>query len=295
MDNLYLSALISSFGLEDSVSFENEQPFNFFARATSNVSGKKCIFLQQKKYIKDIDDHVSMVITTPELKKEISRSSIGLCLTKSPRSLFFEIMSRYEHSSDDTMPKTIIGQNCSISKTAVISPNGVIIGDNVYIGEYVVIHPGTTIGNNVTIQTGSKIGEQDFNLYTYHGATKQLYHKGKVQIGSNVLISSGVLVGRALYTYGITSIGDNCSIGPNVGIGHNTIVESGCEICAKTAIGGFCEIGHNVTMFMSVTVANGLKIGANSTINVGSVIIRSVPNGKTMFGNPAREILSPPK
>lgn len=293
MSELLLSKLIKEYEIIDAVSFENEQPISVFARMTSNVNEKKCVFLQQSKYIKDIDKHVSMIITTPELRNLISKESVGFCFTDSPRGLFFEIMSKYEKTIDDSMSETLIGHNCSISKTAVIAPNGVVIGDNVTIGDYVVIHPGTTIGSNVTIQTGARIGEQDFNLYTFRGNTKQLYHSGRVQIGSNVLISSGVLIGRALYSYGVTAIGDNCFIGANVGIGHNSIIEDNCEICANTALGGYCEIGQNSKLYMSVTVANALKIGANATINVGSVVIRNVKEGKTLFGNPAREIVSP--
>ena len=44
---------------------------------------------------------------------------------------------------------------------------------------------------------------------------------------------------------------------------------------------------------MTVTIANTFKVGNNAVINVGSVVVRNVLEGKTMFGNPAREIIVP--
>ena len=44
---------------------------------------------------------------------------------------------------------------------------------------------------------------------------------------------------------------------------------------------------------MSVTIANATSIGNNVTINMGSVVVRNIPDNKIMFGNPAREMIKP--
>lgn len=292
--SISISKLLQEYCIIDEVSLLGERPFDVFARATTHVDGNRCIFISDKKYLREIDPTVSMVITTESIAKLLDKDGdIGVCVSENPRGLFFELMSTYENGEGLEKFETRIGKNCDISKTAIISPYNVIIGDNVQIGDYVVIHPNTTIGDCVTIQTGAKIAEQDFNVYSYHGIKKRVYHSGHVVIGSNVLISPGVFVGQAMYSYGKTFIGDNCFIGANIVIGHNTEIQSGCEVCANSALGGYCKIGENTKIFMTVTVANATTVGKNVTVNMGSVVIRNIPDGKTVFGNPAREIITP--
>lgn len=287
-----ISDLLQQYDLSKEAKVIRDYDFDNFARATTAVDGKKCMFVADKKYLKGLDSSVAMVITTEEIADLLSED-IGVCLSDNPRGLFFELLSVYEKGEGLSKFDTVIGNNCDISSTAIISPYNVVIGDNVKIDDFVIIRPNTTIGDNVTIQSGAKIAEQDFNVYQYKGVTKQVYHNGKVVIGSNVLISSGVLIGQALYSYGKTAVGDNCFIGAGTCIGHNTEIDSGCEICGNSMLGGYSKIGKDVKIFMTVTIANTVKVGDKAVINMGSVVVRDVLDGKTMFGNPAREIVAP--
>ena len=290
--NIKISNLLQQHGLSKDVEVIRDSDFDNFARATTAVYGKKCVFVADKKYLDGLDSSVSMVITTEEIASLVS-NDIGVCVCDNPRGLFFELLSVYEKGEGLKKFDTIIGTNCNISSTAIISPYNVEIGDNVKIDDFVIIRPNTIIGDNVTIQSGAKIAEQDLNVYRYKGVTKQVYHSGKVIIGSNVLISPGVLIGQGLYSYGKTAIGDNCFIGAGTCIGHNTEIDSGCEICGNSMLGGYCKIGKDVKIFMTVTIANTVKVGNKAVINMGSVVVRDVLDGKTMFGNPAREIVAP--
>lgn len=58
----------------------------------------------------------------------------------------------------------------------------------------------------------------------------------------------------------------------------------GCSLIA-----GYTTIGHGTDVSMGVTVRNGLTIGNNVKINMGSVVILNIDDGKTVFGNPARK------
>lgn len=291
--SIFISDIAENICIQDTLKLVDEKPFDYFARATTEVNGTKCIFVSNKKYLNSIDSSVAMVITSADIAEIIGNRSYGLCITNNARGTFFELMSEYERREKIDYKETIIGKGCEISRNAVIADHNVIIGDNVKVGDFAVIHPNTVIGDNVIIQTGARIGEQDFNVYSYKGISKQVYHSGKIQIGSNVLISAGVLIGQALYSYDTTVIGDNCFIGANTCIGHNSKIKDNCEICGNSILGGFCSIGSNSKLFMNVTVANATSIGDNVTVNMGSVVIRGIKDSKTVFGNPAREIITP--
>lgn len=292
--SILISELVKKNNLSDYCVIKNECCFDCFARATTIVDGKKCIFVSDARYAEKKDPSVAMIITTEEIAATIN-FDVGLCICNNPRGFFFELLSLYEHGDGFIRKDTVIGKNCIISDKAFISPNNVTIGNNVRIEDFVIIRPNTTIGDNVIIQSGAKIAEQDFNVYSFNGITKQIYHSGEVVIGSNVLISSNVLIGQALYSYGKTIIGDNSFIGASTCIGHNSEVGMGCEICGNSMIGGYCKIGDNSRLFMTVTIANSINVGERVTVNMGSVVIRDISSGRTVFGNPAREILAPRK
>lgn len=295
--DILLTNLLKTYNLSEYAHVLSERPFNFFSRITTAVEGKKCIFMNSEKYTDKIDSSVSMIITTEKIAEKITEKvfdhQVGICVTDNPRGLFFELLSSYEKDNIADRFPTIIGNNCEISNTAIIAPYNVIIGDNVKIDDFVIIRPNSSIGNNTTIQSGSKIAEQDFNVYNFRGVTKQVFHSGKVVIGSNVLISPNTFIGQALYSYGVTSVGDNSFIGPSTCIGHNVDIKSNCEICGHSSVGGYSTVGSESTIYLGVMIANAITIGNNVTVNMGSVVVRNIQAGKTVFGNPAREIMHP--
>ena len=266
-----------------------EQEFDYFARATTQVNGTKCIFLQDKKYAKQIDKSVSMVITTEEIFSELEERDCGFCLTKRPRDLYFELMNEYELSREFSKMPVIKGTNCIIGKYVSMADYNVQIGNNVVIEDFVQICPNVTIGDDTIIRAGSKIGVQTFNIYQYDGRSKQLFHNGQTVIGKNVLIGQNAVVEQALYHYGLTKIEDDCKLDANVLIGHNSSIGAKCEITAGTCVAGYVEIGVESVLRLGVLIGNGLSVGENSHIGMGSVVMRNIRPYSRTLGNPARD------
>ncbi len=73
-------------------------------------------------------------------------------------------------------------------------------------------------------------------------------------------------------------------VGHNVTIGENTI------IAAQVGISGSVKIGKGCTLAGQVGIAGHLEIGDNVTVAAQSGIHKSLPEGITVLGYPAREI-----
>jgi serine acetyltransferase len=69
-------------------------------------------------------------------------------------------------------------------------------------------------------------------------------------------------------------------------IGHNFCVYQGVTI--GHAPGGAPTIGNNVTVFSNACIIGPVHIGDNAVIGAGSVVMKDVPEGAIVMGNPAR-------
>lgn len=102
-------------------------------------------------------------------------------------------------------------------------------------------------------------------------------------------------IGEGVVIYGGFSMSVNCRIGSFTSIlsccvGHDSWIGDYATISAQCNIMGNTTIGERVFMGGNVAVAPKVNIGAGANICVGSVLIRDVPQGAKMLGNPAREI-----
>jgi len=61
------------------------------------------------------------------------------------------------------------------------------------------------------------------------------------------------------------------------------------SLMAHVDIGGWGSVGESTFMGTKSTLAPHKRIGDRCKISAGAVVMRSVKNDKTMFGNPAEE------
>jgi acetyltransferase-like isoleucine patch superfamily enzyme len=135
---------------------------------------------------------------------------------------------------------------------------------------------------------------------------------GRIVIGKNCEIHPYSMI----LTYGgDIYIGNNCSLNPfAIVYGHGGVrIGDGVRIAAHSVIipanhnssaqgkplfeSGFTahgiEIEENVWLGSGVTILDGVRIGRNCIIGAGSVVTRSIPDGVTVVGIPARAISRP--
>lgn len=190
------------------------------------------------------------------------------------------------HPSAVIHPEAQIGQDVSVGPNALIE-EGVSVGDLAVIGANVVLRRGTRIGQRTRVKANTVIGEDGFGFeYDDKGVPVRIPHFGGVDIGNDVEIGALVVVARG--TLDDTIVSDFVKIDDHVFIAHNVNVGESSLIIAGAEISGGVRIGRNVWIGPQASILEQISVGNGAMVGLGSVVIRSVPDGAVVAGSPAR-------
>lgn len=103
-------------------------------------------------------------------------------------------------------------------------------------------------------------------------------------IGYNVLIMAGVVITSNCV------IGNHVCILPNTVVHHDSKIGDWSLVGSNVTIAGAVTIGENCYIGSGSTVLSRLEIGNRAMVGLGSNVLRSVAEGTTVAGNPARTI-----
>lgn len=111
-----------------------------------------------------------------------------------------------------------------------------------------------------------------------------------------VLLDAGITYGDgcvfapgAVLTTNI-KIGNFVLFNLNCTVGHDARIGDYCSIMPGAAVGGNCTLGSCVMVGANAAILPGVKIGDRATVGAGAVVLRDVPAGHTIVGNPGRSI-----
>jgi bifunctional UDP-N-acetylglucosamine pyrophosphorylase/glucosamine-1-phosphate N-acetyltransferase len=195
----------------------------------------------------------------------------------------------------------------------IVDPATTYLEPDLVIGADTILHPGTTIGGETLIGTGCRIGPHtrvanarigdrvcitesivlDSTLGENCNVGPFAHIRGGAVLARNVTIGDYVEIKNATLAEGVkamhlTYLGDS-AIGERSNIGAGTIT---CNYDGvrknRTEIGRDVFIGTNTLLVAPVRVGDGALTGA------GTVVIRDVPEGDKVVGNPARSIAKKP-
>ncbi len=180
-----------------------------------------------------------------------------------------------------------IGSNTVLFPGVYIDSN-VVIGDSVFIGSGTKILGNVRIGDNVVIRENTVIGADGLTTdRDENGKAISMPQFGGIIIENNVEIGANTVIARAAIDNTIIQSGskiDNCCfISHNVNIGEDTF------IVGETIMFGSSSTGKQVYISGNSTIRNGIHIGDRAVIGMGSVVTKSVQDGCTVMGNPAKE------
>lgn len=86
------------------------------------------------------------------------------------------------------------------------------------------------------------------------------------------------------------TIGEHVLVNSGSGIGHDAIVGDYSSLLGAVSVNGNAVVGEGVLLGAGSMIYPGKKVGDWATVGLGSVVLRNVAAGATVFGNPARKI-----
>lgn len=127
-----------------------------------------------------------------------------------------------------------------------------------------------------------------FNRYRAKGERFAVARHPKAIVANDVLVGDGamILAGAILNTG--ARVGVNAIVNTGAIVEHHVEVGDHSHVAPGTRIGGQAAIGDHALIGIGATVLPRLRIGAGSVVGGGAVVTRSVPDGVTVVGTPAR-------
>jgi acetyltransferase-like isoleucine patch superfamily enzyme len=180
------------------------------------------------------------------------------------------------------------GQDCVIEDYCIIGvlPRGTekgeletVIGEKAHLRSHTVIYAGNMVGKG--FQTGNKVNIRELNRIGNNvsvGTLSVIEHH--VEIGNNVRIHTQAFIPE----YSILE--DDSWIGPNVVL---TNAKYPCSPDVKESLQGPL-IRKGAKIGANATILPGVEVGENALVGAGSVVVRDIPRGAVVAGNPARII-----
>ena len=153
--------------------------------------------------------------------------------------------------------RLVLGPDAYLRSGTVLY-DGTRIGAGFETGHHVVVRERCTIGDRVSIWTGTVV---DYSC----------------RIGDDVKIHTNCYVAQ------YTEIGDGAFLAPGVSLANDLYPgqDASREVMSGPWIGPGAQLGVNVTVLPFVRIGGGALIGA------GSVVTRDIEPGVVAYGNPA--------
>lgn len=221
-------------------------------------------------------------------QEEAAEKAPCVLVTANPRLAFAKILIQLEKRVGFIKLESppLIDSTAVVSPQAFIGP-GVEIGPRSIVLPFAYIGEGTHIGADCVIKSGAIIGQDGFGFErAENNLPIRLVHLGFVRIGNNVEIGSLTTVCRG--TLGNTVIEDHAKVDDHVHVAHNVHIGVGAMVVACAELSGGVVLGRGSWVGPNASIIQQKRIGEDALVGIGANVLKDVPNGATVAGNPAR-------
>lgn len=119
-----------------------------------------------------------------------------------------------------------------------------------------------------------------------------VHPRATIAASARVGRGSVILAGSVLCPEAI--VGDHVIVLQNSSVNHHTRIGDFTTLSAGVTLLGYIEVERNAFIGGGSSIAPRVLVGASALVGMGSVVIRDVPAGSVVAGNPARELPESP-
>ncbi len=189
-------------------------------------------------------------------------------------------------------PYVVVGAGARIGNRTVVLAH-CVIGDRVPIGEdctlhpQVVLYPRAVIGNRVILHAGVRIASDGYGYQPGPTGHERVPHVARSLIEDDVEIGANTCIDRG--SVSDTVIGAGSKLDNLVHIAHNVRIGKRCLIMAFVGIAGSTIVEDDVVIAGQVGVTGHLTIKRGTRVAAQAGVIGTTEPGQTLWGTPARD------
>ncbi|MNN19171.1 UDP-3-O-(3-hydroxymyristoyl)glucosamine N-acyltransferase [compost metagenome] len=245
----------------------------------------------------------------PKIKKSIilcqevdfgGRDNVTLQV-ENPQLVFYRLMEAMVGDRDKPRgihPTAIIGESCEVSPSAYIGPFCVledcVVKAGVKLHSHVTVMRGTTIEEDVTIESHSTIGATGV-AWIWDPTTRRRVVQpqiGYTRIKRGSFLGTDVTVVRGSVNE-TTIIGQGCVIAHGSKIGHGSLIGDECHFANNISIAGNVTLGKQCFLGSGAIVRPQTRIAERTVVGAGAVVVKHIEEpGLLVMGTPATPVKS---
>jgi sugar O-acyltransferase (sialic acid O-acetyltransferase NeuD family) len=146
----------------------------------------------------------------------------------------------------------------------------------------------TDILNDFEFALGAVMPRTKRKLIELYNLTYQILVNKTAFISTDSKIGSGSMIDGLVYISSGVQIGKYVTVYSMASIAHDAVIGDFVTVCPNSAICGNVKIGEGTFIGAGSIIKNEVTIGKNCVIGAGSVVLENVPDGETVYGNPAK-------
>ncbi|HKP93280.1 MAG TPA: acetyltransferase [Chthoniobacterales bacterium] len=107
-------------------------------------------------------------------------------------------------------------------------------------------------------------------------------------IDDSVTVAVGTVIFAGAVIQPDTVVGEHAIVNTGATIDHDCVIGDFAHIAPGVQLAGDVQVGAGTLLGIGTVAIPGIRIGKDATVGAGSVLVRDVPDGAIVYGNPGK-------